>query len=119
MYALNGREFFVTSLLAMGILMIASPWVLNFSDNGTAAASASGIGALFLATAYPMLWERPELSSAGALSVGGWSLIVPFLFGFIHESGAFAMHIIVGAAAMVLAVTTETSRPQGPPEIRV
>jgi hypothetical protein len=116
---MSAREGFVISMMALGLLMVGSPWLLGFSRNELAAISACGIGTLLMVPAVAALLERHEIATGSALTLGAWSLLAPIIVGFASELSALTAHLITGLASMLLAVTSQDWRSQGPPEIRV
>lgn len=116
---MSGREGFIVALMALSLLMIGSPWLLGFSGNELAAISACGIGGLFILPTVAALLERYTIAAGAALTLGSWSLLAPILLGFAGNFPALTAHLAAGLAAMLLAVTAESWRLPGPPEIRV
>jgi len=116
---MSSREGFLLSLMAIGLLMVGSPWLLDYSGNELAAISACGIGTLLMVPAMAALLGRQEIATGAALTLGAWSLLAPIVVGFATELPALTVHLIAGTASMLLAVASQDWRSQGPPEIRV
>ena len=116
---MSARGGFVISLMALGLLMVGSPWLLGYSESELAAISACGIGTLLMMLAMAALLGRHALAAGAALTLGAWSLLAPIVFGFAAVLPALTAHLIAGVASMLLAVTSQDWRSQGPPEIRV
>lgn len=116
---MSAREGFVISFMALGLLMVGSPWLFRFSENEMAAISACGIGTLLMLPALAALLDRQDIATGSALTLGASSLLAPILLGFAPELPALTAHLIAGLASMMLAVTSEDWRSQGPPEFRV
>lgn len=116
---MSAREGFVISLMALGLLMVGSPWLLGYSENELAAISACGIGTLLMVPAIAALMGREALAAGTALTLGAWSMLAPIVLGFATVLPALTAHLIGGVASMLLAVTSQDWRSQGPPEIRV
>ena len=111
-------HFLAIGLVALGSLTAASPWLLGFHGEESAALSACAVSALLFAAALAGLVEQ-RLASAGAMTIGAWSLAAPLLFGFAANSSAFVPHVAAGTAAMLLVAMSLDWRSQGPPEFRV
>ncbi len=116
---MSSREVLSVGLVGLALFMAASPWLLGFSGNEWAAISACGIAALMMIAGIAGLMESGSFASAGALTLGAWSMVAPILLGFAQAGSAFLAHMAVGAAAMLLAAITADWRSQDPPEIRV
>jgi hypothetical protein len=115
---MSPRDFLSVGLVALGSLTAASPWLLGFRGEESAALSACAVAALLLAAALAALVEH-RFASVGAMTIGAWSLAAPLLFGFAATGAAFAAHVVAGTAAMLLAAISLDWRSQGPPEIPV
>ena len=100
---------------AMGILLIATPWLLNFSDSESPAATwvpvLLGIAVLLtsLMTAYELglmkLIPMPVHLMAD-LGVGAILLVSPWLFGFADE--VWSPHVVLGVLEIGVALMTKT-----------
>lgn len=95
----------------IGILLIAAPWLLQFSDNQTATWVAVIIGAgtivYSLLTAYE-LGVSPVISMPTHLWMDGLAGVVlivsPWLFGFAAD--VWEPHVVVGVIEVLAALTT-------------
>ncbi|MDQ3100292.1 MAG: SPW repeat protein [Bacteroidota bacterium] len=98
----------------MGILLIASPWLLDFADNRTAMLIPIILGiamiGLALITDYEM-GATPVISMAGHLTVdlisGIFLAVSPWLFGFADD--VYLPHLILGIAEVGASLMTERS----------
>ena len=115
---MSPKDFLAVGLVGVGSLTAASPWLLGFAGEDTAALSVCAIAALLFTAALAGLIEQ-HFAAAGAMTIGAWSLAAPLLFGFAENSSAFVAHAAAGTAAMLLAAMSLDWRSQGPPEIRV
>jgi hypothetical protein len=115
---MSPRQFLAIGLVALGSLTAASPWLLGFHGEESAALSACGLSALLFAAALAALVEH-VFASAGAMTIGAWSLAAPLLFGFAANGPAFIAHVAAGTAAMLVAAMSLDWRSEGPPEMRV
>lgn len=91
------RRWQDTAMVALGLWLIVSPFVLSYSDYaGMAALNSYLIGAgvtLFaaIALARPEMWEEWV-----NLVLGAWLIIAPIALGFRADTVATANHFIVG-----------------------
>lgn len=119
MNRLHKDDWFSPALLGIGVLLIASPWVLSYADDHAPAATAWGMGALFFLLAGVSLLGRRSWAEAGALTAGAWTTLAPFILGFFHNSAARAAHLAAGLAIVALLVIAEDWTRQDPPEMPV
>lgn len=119
MNKLHRSDWFGPALFGIGLLLLASPWVLDYSNDPAAAATAWEMGALFflLGGVSQLGWR--SWAEAGALTAGAWTALAPVILGFFHNEAAAAAHIAAGVAAVaLLAAEADWSR-QDPPEMQV
>jgi hypothetical protein len=95
-----------------GALLIAAPWLFNFSDHDTARWVAIGMGLVFLGqsifTNYEMgLVRRIPMSAHLTLDVLGGALLVasPWLLGFSER--VYLPHLLVGLLAIGSGLLTQ------------
>lgn len=119
MNKLPRSDWFGPALLGVGLMLIASPWMLGYHNDYAPAATAWGMGALFfLLGGVGMLGWRSG-AEAGALTAGAWTALAPVILGFFHNQTATAAHLAAGVAALALmAIEADWTR-QDPPEMRV
>jgi general stress protein CsbA len=98
----------------VGALLIAAPWIFQFSDV-TAAAVVSiilGIGliAYSLLTDYELgVWKVAPMAVHNLIDIlaGAFLAASPWIFGFADESAnVWVPHVVVGLAAIFLGLTT-------------
>ena len=88
----------------LGVWVVLSPWALGFQDSRTAAANAVLVGVALIAAALgamlvPRAWEEWT-----ECALGVWLVISPWVLGFSGSSTAVLTHLVVGVAAIVLAI---------------
>jgi hypothetical protein len=99
----------------VGAVLIAGPWIFQYSDSGTATAVSIvlGIGliAYSLFTNYELgLWKVAPMAVHNLIDVVAGALLAasPWLFGFADEGANFwAPFVVIGVAAIVLGLTTK------------
>jgi hypothetical protein len=85
------------AMLILGLWLVVSPFVLQFSSFTEIAALNSyllGVGVMVfsaIALARPRMWEEQV-----NIVLGLWLVLAPFLLGFTTETAALVNHIIVG-----------------------
>jgi hypothetical protein len=96
----------------MGVLLIASPWILGFSDNATARWSAEAIGILMLFVSLVTNYEGglvKALPMGAHLSMdviaGIFLAVSPWLLGFNND--VYIPHLILGILEIGAAICTQ------------
>jgi hypothetical protein len=119
MNMLHRSGWFGPALLGIGLLLTASPWVLDFRNDYAPAATAWGMGALFFLLGGVGLLGWRSWAEAGALTAGAWTALAPVILGFFHNQAATAAHLAAGIAAVALLAVEADWTQQDPPERRV
>jgi SPW repeat-containing protein len=99
----------------VGAVLIAGPWIFQYSDSGAATAISIvlGIGliAYSLFTNYELgLWKVAPMAVHNLIDVVAGALLVasPWLFGFADDGANFwAPFVVIGVAAIFLGLTTK------------
>ena len=108
----------------VGAALIAAPWIFQFSEHkaATIVPIVLGIGliAYSLFTNYELgVWKVAPMAVHNVFDVVAGTVLLasPWLFGFADESAnVWLPHVIVGAAAIFLGLTTVQQRVQLPPK---
>lgn len=98
----------------VGVVLIAAPWIFQFSEHTAASVIAVvlGIGLIVysLLTDYELgVWRVFPMSAHNLIDIvaGVFLAASPFLFGFADESAnVWVPHVVVGLAAIGLGLTT-------------
>ena len=98
----------------VGVALIASPWVFQFSEHAAATVVpiVLGIGliAYSLITDYELgVWKVAPMAVHNLIDIvaGAFLALSPFLFGFADDSAnVWLPHVVVGLAAVFLGLTT-------------
>jgi len=99
----------------VGAVLIAGPWLFQYSDSGAATAISIvlGIGliAYSLFTNYELgVWKVAPMAVHNLIDVVAGTLLAasPWLFGFADDGAQFWVpFLVIGVAAIVLGLTTE------------
>jgi hypothetical protein len=99
----------------VGAALIAAPWIFQFSEHkaATVVPIVLGIGliAYSLFTNYELgVWKVAPMAVHNVIDVVAGAVLAasPWLFGFADESAnVWLPHVIVGAAAIFLGLTTK------------
>jgi hypothetical protein len=89
--------------MVLGLLLVASPWLLRFTGLEAVTLNAVVIGGLvFALSALALtLLDRWEAYISGLLGI--WAILSPWLIGFSNYDAATAAHIGLGALVVVIA----------------
>ena len=99
----------------VGAVLIAGPWIFQYSDSGAATAISIvlGIGliAYSLFTNYELgLWKVAPMAVHNLIDIVAGALLVaaPWLFGFADDGANFWVpFVVIGVAAIFLGLTTK------------
>jgi uncharacterized membrane protein HdeD (DUF308 family) len=99
----------------VGVLLVAAPWIFQFSDvtSATVVSIVLGIGliAYSLFTDYELgVWKVAPMAVHNLIDVVAGTLLAasPWIFGFADESAnVWAPLVVVGLAAVFLGLTTK------------
>lgn len=91
-------------MLALGLWLVASPVALGFLA-GAAGSNSLVIGLAVAVVALVLLRRGPEAAGLSAITLGFglWTILAPFLLGFVHQYAALWSHLFSGAMLAVLA----------------
>ena len=98
----------------VGAVLIAAPWIFQFSESGaaTAVSIVLGVGliAYSLFTNYELgVWKVAPMAVHNLFDIAAGAFLAasPWIFGFADESAnVWVPHVVVGLAAVFLGVTT-------------
>jgi hypothetical protein len=99
----------------VGVVLIAAPWVFQFSGDGaaTAVSVVLGIGliAYSLFTNYELgVWKVAPMAVHNLIDVVAGALLAasPWIFGFADEGANYWLpFVVIGVAAIFLGLTTK------------
>ena len=99
----------------VGAVLIAAPWIFQFSEHRAASAVAIvlGIGLIVysLFTNYELgVWKVAPMAVHNLIDVVAGALLAasPWIFGFADESAnVWLPHVVIGLAAVFLGLTTK------------
>jgi hypothetical protein len=99
----------------VGAVLIAAPWIFQFSDSGaaTAVSIVLGVGliAYSLVTNYELgVWRVAPMAVHNLIDIVAGALLAlsPWLFGYADEgANAWVPFVVIGVAAVFLGLTTK------------
>jgi hypothetical protein len=99
----------------VGVVLIAAPWIFQFSEIGAATAVSIVLGAglilYSLFTDYELgVWKVAPMAVHNLIDIVAGALLAvsPWLFGFADDgANAWAPFVVIGVAAIFLGLTTK------------
>ena len=114
MFDKSNMNMLAAVLLAAGLGLLASPWLLGFSGGAAATISVSVVAVLLALLGLTAAADRIDFTAVGAMAVGAWSLVAPIILG-IQEQAAFWTHIAAGLMAFLAAIAGSEMFNRQPP----
>jgi hypothetical protein len=115
----EGKNTIFGSQILLGLLLLASPWLIGFAAEQMAAWSAWITGAAIAVVAALALGVAGWSQAAAwvNLVLGVWTLFAPWLLGFAALSGAMWSHVVLGALVALSAAAELWIEHQSPPRV--
>ena len=88
----------------LGAGLFFSPWLFGFGAEQPAALNAYVVGAIIAVMALMALFAFETWEEWVSGLLGAWLVISPWVLGFSGSSTALLTHVVVGVAAIVLAI---------------
>lgn len=99
--------------VGLGAFLIVSTWLIGGTSDPTVALNAVAMGILVIVLATMEFLDRQYWDEAAELAVGAWTMICPFVYGYINSALGYS-HFAIGAVVILLAVL-ELSQTHTPP----
>lgn len=90
--------------IAVGAWMLASPWVLGYTDHDAATMNALFLGAVLIVVELLNLDQHQPAEEWIDIAAGLWLVISPLVAGFASVTTAAVNAVVVGALTILLAV---------------
>jgi hypothetical protein len=90
--------------VVLGVWLVASPWVLGFADQRTAAVAAWAIGAAVVVFAVIGAYMREAWEKAITLILGVVLMGAPWILGFEDERTAMTNAVASAALVVIFAI---------------
>lgn len=101
--------------LLLGMALFVSPSLLGFASEQTAASNAYVVGLIIAAMALAALFAFQPWEEWVSAVLGAWLVISPWVLGFSGHTAAMLTHMLIGIAAIVLALLAITEHYSGHP----
>lgn len=90
--------------MALGILILLSPWFTSQPDHSAVVVNALIIGILVFGLAQLEYLSLQRWEEAGAFVLGTWLFISPFIFDYSGAETLRSWHFVLGGLVVALAV---------------
>jgi SPW repeat len=90
--------------LALGILVLLSPWITDQSSNSAAVTSATLTGFLIIFLSGLEMMRLYRWHEIVALLAGAWLFVSPFMLGYATMTPLATWHFVLGAVVAFLAL---------------
>ncbi|MGE5098164.1 MAG: SPW repeat protein [Betaproteobacteria bacterium] len=95
--------------VALGAWLLASPWVLGYSDVTAAVMNALVVGTILVLEEFMEIGVHEETEEWLDLVPGAWLVISPVMLGFQASTAASANAMAVGVLTIAFAICAITS----------
>lgn len=101
--------------LLLGLFLLISPWLLEFTAVQNAATNAYIVGAIIVVMSLGALYayEAWEERVSGVLGI--WLMIAPWVLGFSGHGAAMLTHLVIGLGVVLLAWLAASEHYSGHP----
>jgi hypothetical protein len=89
--------------IAVGVWMLASPWVLGYADHYAATMNAGILGTALIFMELLNLDQHEPAEEWADIAVGLWLLVSPLVLGFASATTAAVNAVAVAALTILLA----------------
>lgn len=90
--------------LVLGVWLVLSPWILQYTAASAAAWNAWILGVVIVAAALAAIFAYREWEEYIAVLFAAWLIVSPWLLGFAGTAAAVWNQIVVGVLVGLLAV---------------
>lgn len=90
--------------MALGIMIVLSPWFGTRPDHGEVIINAMIVGILVFGVAQLEYLALQRWEEAGALVLGIWLIVSPFVFDYAGSGALPSWHVVLGGLVAALAV---------------
>ncbi len=97
----------------LGIGLFFSPWALGFAGERFPAMNAHVIGAVIAVMALAAILAFHEWEEWVSVALGAWLIASPWVMGFSTVQTAMLTHVLIGIAAVVLAIWSSSGHGSG------
>jgi hypothetical protein len=97
----------------LGVVLLFSPWLFGFGAEQAAALNAHVVGAIIAVMALLALFAFKTWEEWVSGVLGAWLVISPWVLGFSTAALPTLTHVLLGIAAIVLAIWSTSEHGSG------
>jgi hypothetical protein len=90
--------------MALGVLIVLSPWFATQPDHSAVVANALIVGILVFGLSQLEYLSLQRWEEAGAFVLGIWLIVSPFIFDYTGADALRTWHFVLGGLVTALAV---------------
>ena len=95
--------------IALGALLLVSPWIFGYSDSSAATMNALVMGSILVLEEFLEVGEHETVEEWIDVVAGLWLMAAPSVLGFSSEGAAALTSFAVGAFTVLFAALAMTS----------
>jgi len=103
--------------LALGLIILLTPWMFAFVGEPVTAWTAWITGGAIAVAAAVGLWSYPVPAFWVNLVLGLWAIVAPWIMGFAAMGSAMWSHVVLGALVALAAAVGLWAKHQSPPQV--
>lgn len=93
----------------LGLWLVASPWVLGYAGETTAAWNVYIFGAAIAVLAAIAFFAQQKWEHWVSLAIGAWLIVSPWVLAYVALQAALWNQIVIGLVVCVLAIWAAAS----------
>jgi len=97
----------------LGVGLYFSPLLFGYEAEETAAWNAHVVGAIIAVMALAAMFAFQDWEEWVSVALGAWLIVSPWVLGFSAVSTALLSHVLIGIAALVLAIWSSAEHGSG------
>lgn len=90
--------------MALGVMVVLSPWFTTMPDHGAVVINALIVGILIFGLSQLEYFSLQRWEEAGSFVLGMWLIASPFMFDYKGAEALQTWHYVLGALVAALAV---------------
>lgn len=99
--------------MALGLVIIATPWIAQHAVDPFVTLSTVAIGLLLITTATMELFDRQRWEETVELFCGLWLAAAPFVLGYWGDGPLGVWHVVIGVVIACVALLELRQSPTG------
>jgi hypothetical protein len=93
--------------------MFFAPWLFGYAAEEPAAWNAHVVGAIIAVMALAAIFTFQDWEEWVSVALGAWLIVSPWVLGFSAVNAALLSHVLIGFAAIILAIWSSVEHSSG------